>query len=214
MQCLLLWKLFRTYRVVLGFLIYPFGDEESRTAHSSIFISWISPLTVMFVLSCTSPNMWFPFWQTLLPPALKQRILGTRYCNPKIPPQSGDFTLESGESSLFYVWSWDLFCLWVTLHVSTLQISSSVVFHVISIIRIFCSSSHSTLIFVTLSNSVSSSVSVTSVLQPLMHTLTCIPGPSSLCSDCLKVLGDGLCQVPSGSSSAPSPLQQAFPCSS
>lgn len=83
---------------------------------------------------------------------------------------------------------------------------------VINIIRIFCSSSHSTLIFATLSNSVLSSAPL--CFTPLIHTLNCIPGPSSLYSDCLKVVGDGLCWVPPGSSSAPSPLQQVFPCSS
>lgn len=100
------------------FLIYPLGVEGSRTASSSIIYTMdFSTDIVMFVFFCTSPNMWFPFWHTLLPQALKQFI----------PTQSGDFTLESGESSFFNVWNWDLFCLWVSLYVSTLQILSAVV---------------------------------------------------------------------------------------
>lgn len=75
---------------------------------------------------------------------------------------------------------------------STLQISSAVVFPVTSIIKKkICSSSHSTFIFVTLSHSASSFVSVTSMLQSLMQPLCCIPGPSVLCRDRSKVRGDG-----------------------
>lgn len=144
-------------------LIYPFGDEQATAAHSSILISWISPLTYWRLFCPVLLIYDFLFDTSCFPKHWSNCVLGTQYHNPKILSQSGNFTLELSESSLFYMWSWGLFCLWLTLHMFTLQISSAIVF-----VRIFCSSSQPTLIFVTLSNLVLwTSISVTSVLHPL-----------------------------------------------
>lgn len=205
MQSLLLWKLFHSYHTYCSmnfswFLIYPFWDEGLTL--------WclICPVSLLICDLLFHTHFFPKHWSNVF---LELAIMTPRFhpivvISPWSQVEAHYFTCEA---EICFVCGSLYMCLCSKFH---LLLYSPVT----STIRIFCSSSHSTLIFVTQRNSVSWPISVASVLHPLMHTLNCIPGPSSSCSDCVKVLGDGLCQVPSGSSSAPSLLQQAIPCSS